>query len=485
MADKAISQLTEATEVQVSDLFVLEQTGVAKKLTGQTLMNDLATALDGHGGIADITYAAPVAPSLTGTLTITLADNTSYTVSVVDGNGISSVQVRYGISTSGTNAALVQSWSSSVTPPTNSYPYMWTRFVFTYKNGTQTTAYYVTVKADDTSVTIGTVTATPGQTAGASVTNSGTANDPVLNFAFTLPQGEQGEQGDYIEPVLSYGTSTAAGTEPTTWYSSPSSLSYTAGNFIWQKTEYTLHGAGTVQSTVKSIIGYIGQNGSGSGTVQQITFNGDVFQDDGTGNVPMTVDAADVGAIADPTTKSNGQVLTYDSSANEWVAANPSTGNVNTVNNKGVDAGTTNITLYATDIKMSSSDSTTIPNAIPSASSTAPQPLGTAAAGSATTWARADHVHQNPSKKATITTTTSWTTQTDDYTQTVTVSGATVTANSKVDLQPDTTALTQMLSDGCTALYVENNAGTLTLHALGTAPTVALTIQCTVTEVAT
>ena len=82
-----------------------------------------------------------------------------------------------------------------------------------------------------------------------------------------------------------------------------------------------------------------------------------------------------------------------------------------------------------------------------------------------------------------ITTSTTWTTQTSDYTQTVTVSGATVTSNSKVDLQPDTTALTQMLSDGCTALYVENNAGTLTLHALGAALTAALTIQCTVTEV--
>ena len=83
----------------------------------------------------------------------------------------------------------------------------------------------------------------------------------------------------------------------------------------------------------------------------------------------------------------------------------------------------------------------------------------------------------------TITTTTTWTTQADDWTQTVTVTGATVTSNSKVDLQPDTTVLTQMLSDGCTALYVENNAGTLTLHALGAGTSVALTIQATVTEV--
>ena len=397
MADKAISQLTEAIEVQSGDLFVLEQTGVAKKLTGQTLMQDLAAALAGHGGIANIAYAPPVSPSLAGTMTITLADGTNYTVTVNDGNGITGVVVNYGISTSGTNPALVQSWSSSVTPPTDQYPYLWTRLVFSYKNGTSTTAYSVTVKADDTSVTIGTVAATPGQTAAASVTNSGTANDPILDFSFTLPKGDKGDTGDYIVPVVSYGTSTAAATEPTTWYNDPSSISYSAGNFIWKKTEYTLYEAQTVQDTKTEIIGYIGQNGSGSGTVQQITFNGTVYADDGTGNVPMTVDAEDVGAIADPTTKSNGQVLTYDSTADEWVAANPSTGNVNTVNSKGVDAGTTNITLYATDIKMSSSDNTTIPNAIPAPqTSGTPADLGTAARGSATTYSRSDHVHKMP-----------------------------------------------------------------------------------------
>ena len=396
MADKSINQLPEATQVDNADLFVLEQTGVAKKLTGQTLIGDLATALSGHGGISNITYTPPVAPSLNGTLTITLADNTSYSLTITNGNGIASVAIKYGISSSGTNPASVTSWSSSPVAPTDLNPYGWTRIAITDTTANTTYAYAVTVKADDPTVTLGTVTATPGQTAGATITNVGTAHDLILDFGFTLPKGDTGDTGDYIEPVLSFGTSTAAATQPSTWYSSPSSISYTAGNFIWRKTEYTLHDAQTVQSTVTEIIGYIGQNGSGSGTVQQITINGTVYTDDGTGNVPVTLDASDVGAIADPSTKSNGQVLTYDSSADEWVAANPSTGNVNTVNNKGVDAGTTNITLYATDIKMSSLDSTTIPNAIPSASSTTPANLGTAAVGTGNTWARADHVHNMP-----------------------------------------------------------------------------------------
>ena len=69
------------------------------------------------------------------------------------------------------------------------------------------------------------------------------------------------------------------------------------------------------------------------------------------------------------------------------------------------------------------------------------------------------------------------------HSEAVTVTGATITGSSKVDLQPDAAAIQQMISDGVLALYVENNAGTLTAYAVGAAPTAALTLQCTVTEV--
>jgi hypothetical protein len=70
---------------------------------------------------------------------------------------------------------------------------------------------------------------------------------------------------------------------------------------------------------------------------------------------------------------------------------------VNTVNNKGVDVGTTNVTLYGTDIKMSSSDSTTVKNAIPVKATSTPSNLGTAAIGSSAKYAAEDHVHNMPS----------------------------------------------------------------------------------------
>lgn len=71
--------------------------------------------------------------------------------------------------------------------------------------------------------------------------------------------------------------------------------------------------------------------------------------------------------------------------------------------------------------------------------------------------------------------------QTAPYTQTVSIEG--VTAASKVDLQPTPEQLTQMITDGVTALQIANNNGTLTAYALGATPTTEMVLQCTVTEV--
>ena len=84
-------------------------------------------------------------------------------------------------------------------------------------------------------------------------------------------------------------------------------------------------------------------------------------------------------------------------------------------------------------------------------------------------------------KKVSITLSTNWTGDASPYTQTVTISDT--TANSKVDLQPDATAIAQMADDGTVALYIANVDGVLTANAVGEKPTVALTIQATITEV--
>lgn len=82
----------------------------------------------------------------------------------------------------------------------------------------------------------------------------------------------------------------------------------------------------------------------------------------------------------------------------------------------------------------------------------------------------------------TITTTTTWSGN-GPYSQTVTMAEYTPTAATMVSIQPDATAIAQMVTDGVVAMYVSNNAGTLTLYAVGAAPTVAMTLQVTATEV--
>ena len=79
MADKTVGELPRASTVTSTDLFVMEQSGQAKSLTGQVLIHDLATALDGHGGIKSIALNDDY------TLTFTLADDTEVTTSSTRG----------------------------------------------------------------------------------------------------------------------------------------------------------------------------------------------------------------------------------------------------------------------------------------------------------------------------------------------------------------------------------------------------------------
>lgn len=89
MADKSIEQLNPAERVNLSDLFVLQQSGTAKKLTGQVLKNWLLELAQGHGGITSI--ALQSTSGLNKTYRITLADDTFFDMTVADGKGITSV----------------------------------------------------------------------------------------------------------------------------------------------------------------------------------------------------------------------------------------------------------------------------------------------------------------------------------------------------------------------------------------------------------
>ena len=80
---------------------------------------------------------------------------------------------------------------------------------------------------------------------------------------------------------------------------------------------------------------------------------------------------------------------------------------------------------------------------------------------------------------STVTLGTTWS-GSDPYTQTVTISGA--TAWSKVDLQPDDEVLAQLINDGVRAIWIENDDGVFTAHAIGGVNTESVTLQCTLED---
>ncbi len=79
---------------------------------------------------------------------------------------------------------------------------------------------------------------------------------------------------------------------------------------------------------------------------------------------------------------------------------------------------------------------------------------------------------------------TSWSGSGDGpYTQTVTASGYTVTANTVVDLVADSNIIAQMTSDGVTQIYISNANATLTAVAIGSCPSIQLSLQAIFSEV--
>ena len=54
MSNVLITELTQATTITTSDLFVMSQSNEAKKVLGSLMINYFAQQLDGHGGISSI-----------------------------------------------------------------------------------------------------------------------------------------------------------------------------------------------------------------------------------------------------------------------------------------------------------------------------------------------------------------------------------------------------------------------------------------------
>lgn len=75
-----------------------------------------------------------------------------------------------------------------------------------------------------------------------------------------------------------------------------------------------------------------------------------------------------------------------------------------------------------------------------------------------------------------------WSVDSGIYQQTVTVTGATVTSNSHVEMQFSAAQMQTLADENISYIYIRNNSGTLTAISIGGATTSSMTVQCTVTE---
>lgn len=276
MADRAISELIAANQVTPTDLFVLEQSGTAKKLTGQVLENWLVSFADGHGGIQSIVKKSTNV--LVDTYRITLADTTTFDFMVNNGKGIDTIQKT---NTSG----LVDTYTIQFNDSTSS--------TFTVTNGEKgdkgdnqyVWIKYASQKPTASSHSFGDV---PDDWIGVYSGESDTAPTDWQQYQWFQIKGEKGDKGEpasLISSAVEYQVSDSGVIIPSgAWSSSVPVVSQ--GRYMWTRTTTTFN---TGSSVVSYSVSRMGMDGTGSvSSVAGIYPNAD-------GNVALS--AEDIGAL--------------------------------------------------------------------------------------------------------------------------------------------------------------------------------------------
>lgn len=240
-----------------------------------------------------------------------------------------------------------------------------------------------------------------------------------------------------------------------------------------------------------------------SATTVEPTLNPTATYNQYTNNLSLTLPSAD---YIDTVTKTGQSHLTDEYTITSKLGhtgkfyVTNGAGAVDTVNGQPVDEYG-NVQLYGTNITMSSTDDDTIQSRIAQAESDISD-LDTAVDTKAaqtdldTANGRITGLESDVSditvKIGYVSLTTTWQTFTTGvYRQGVTIytaasggTAVTVTSKTKVDVQPDSTALLKMVSDGTSAIYISNDSGTLRAYAISEATTSPLTLQVTYYEMA-
>ena len=276
MADKSVGELIAAQSVTPTDLFVLEQNGTAKKLTGQILENWLVSFADGHGGIQSIAKLST--SGLADTYRITLADTTTFDFVVNNGRGIS------GITKTATEG-LVDTYTISYNDNTSE--------TFTVTNGAKgdkgdnqyVWIKYASQKPTASSHYFGDVA---DNWIGVYSGDSATAPTDWTQYEWFQIKGEKGDTGEpatLTSSTVEYQVSDSGTIIPSgAWSSSVPVVAQ--GKYMWTRTTNSFN---TGNPVVAYSVSRMGIDGSGSvSSVAGISPNAD-------GNVPLK--AEDVGAL--------------------------------------------------------------------------------------------------------------------------------------------------------------------------------------------
>lgn len=400
MADKSIEQLTAAERVNLSDLFVLQQSGTAKKLTGQVLKNWLLELAQGHGGITSI--ALQSTSGLNKTYRITLADDTYFDMAVSDGKGITSV------AKTGTSG-LVDTYTMKFNAGSD--------FVFTVKNGDKGDKgdadrlyfKFASQKPTDDSHNMGDV---PDEWLGFYAGT--TAPTGWQNYTWVRIKGDKGDKGDAAKMTshsTTYMVSDSGTVVPSgSWVTGVPNVPQ--GKYLWTKTVLTFNTGDPVTSYSVSRFGL-----DGTGAVNSV--NGK--DADHTGNVSVSAE--------DIPTSSGGSVQAALNTA------------VKTVNDQSADdAG--DVTIGAADISTASGKTVEQELSGKQEQITVSGLLkGDGSGGVSKAVAGTDY--QAPVRSYTATIPASgWTGSAAPYTCNVTVTGLLVADNPIVDIVPSTTYAT-------------------------------------------
>ena len=288
MADKAITDLnTIPGSVDDNNTwFAVAQSGTAYKVSGHEFTLALGTILDGHGGVKSIVYTPPTPPSLTGTMVVTLADNTTTTVNVENGKGISSIAKT-------STAGLVDTYTITYNDSTTT--------TFSVTNGAKGDtgdAWYVWIRyAGSMPTSDADMGTTPDDWIGI---YSGTEDDPsnlhYTDFDWFEYKGEKGDTGTastITTQTIGYQASNSGTVVPSgSWTTTIPTVP--PGSFLWTRTQLAFNDGSVVTAYSVSRFGI-----DGTGAVSTVNS----ISPDGNGNV-ATIDQieTDVGDVSNLTT---------------------------------------------------------------------------------------------------------------------------------------------------------------------------------------